>query len=132
LNNDSETKILIIDDQEGIRQLLREVFKDSGYSIFTAANGKEALEIASSEKPQLAMLDMKLPGMNGIQILEQLKKTNPDLKVIMMTAYGDAQTVNKAIGLGAICCMFKPFDIFEVKSRVNEILLERQHDCCLS
>ena len=79
-------EILIVDDQPGIRLLLNEVFKKEGYVTHLAPNGVEALKIFDQQHIDCVLLDMKIPGMNGIEILQKLKEKNKDLPVMMMTA----------------------------------------------
>lgn len=115
-------KVLIVDDQNGIRILLMEVFGSEGYETFQAANGKIALEIVEKESPDLVLLDMKIPGMDGLEILKYLKAMNPDIKVIMMTAYGELDMIKEATELGALMHFTKPFDIDEMRIAVNQQL----------
>lgn len=115
-------KILIVDDQMGIRILLSEVFRKEGYETFLAANGKEALEILQSDKPDLVLLDMKIPGMDGLEILRRIRQVNTTIKVIMMTAYGELDMIQEALALGALRHFTKPFDIDEIRFEVNDIL----------
>lgn len=115
-------KVLIVDDQNGIRILLMEVFGSEGYETFQAANGKIALEIVEKEPPDLVLLDMKIPGMDGLEILKHLKTMNPDIKVIMMTAYGELDMIKEATELGALMHFTKPFDIDEMRFAVNKQL----------
>lgn len=114
-----EKKVLIVDDQNGIRILLMEVFSSEGYTTFQAANGKLALEIVKNELPDLVLLDMKIPGMDGLEILKHIKAENPDIKVIMMTAYGELDMIKEATELGALMHFTKPFDIDEMRLAVN-------------
>ncbi len=115
-------KLLIVDDQFGIRILLNEVFEKEGYVTFQAANGKSALQIVRNENPELVLLDMKIPGMDGLEILKHTKKINPNIKVIMMTAYGELDMIKEASELGAITHFTKPFDIDELRDEVNKHL----------
>ncbi|SPY21540.1 sporulation initiation phosphotransferase F (stage 0 sporulation protein F) [Paenibacillus polymyxa] len=115
-------KVLIVDDQNGIRILLMEVFGSEGYETFQAANGKIALEIVEKEPPDLVLLDMKIPDMDGLEILKHLKSMNPDIKVIMMTAYGELDMIKEATELGALMHFTKPFDIDEMRIAVNKQL----------
>ncbi|QNV55030.1 response regulator [Paenibacillus polymyxa] len=115
-------KVLIVDDQNGIRILLMEVFGSEGYETFQAANGKIALEIVEKEPPDLVLLDMKIPGMDGLEILKHLKTMNPDIKVIMMTAYGELDMIKEATELGALMHFTKLFDIDEMRIAVNKQL----------
>src|SRR6478736_3612756 len=107
-------KILIVDDQFGIRILLNEVFQKEGYQTFQAANGVQALEIVTNHDPDLVLLDMKIPGMDGIEILKRMKVINPDIRVIIMTAYGELDMIQEAKELGAITHFAKPFDIDDI------------------
>lgn len=116
-------KVLIVDDQYGIRVLLYEVFGKEGYETFQAANGKQALEIVKNESPDLVILDMKIPGMDGLEILKEIKKINTDIKVIMMTAYGELDMIKEATELGAITHFTKPFDIDELRLAVKSQLI---------
>lgn len=112
-------KVLIVDDQNGIRILLMEVFSSEGYTTYQAANGKTALEIVEKHTPDLVLLDMKIPGMDGLEILKHIKEMNPSIKVIMMTAYGELDMIKEATELGALMHFTKPFDIDEMRVAVN-------------
>lgn len=115
-------QLLIVDDQQGIRLLLNEVFKREGYTTFLAANGIEALELAEKVKPDGVLLDMKIPGMDGIEILKRLKLRTPDMPILMMTAYGELDLIKEAMDLGASHYFTKPFDIYELRDAVNDML----------
>ena len=79
--------ILLVDDEEGIRLLYREEFEEEGYAVATASNGEEALETFNQEQPDLVILDINMPGMNGIEVLRRMKEINPNLPVILSSAY---------------------------------------------
>lgn len=115
-------KVLVVDDQNGIRMLLVEVFSSEGYQTFQASNGKLALEVVRQEKPDLVLLDMKIPGMDGLEILKHIKRIDPEIKVIMMTAYGELNIINEATAIGALMHFTKPFDIDELRVAVNQQL----------
>ncbi|MEH6943627.1 response regulator [Bacillus sp. JJ722] len=115
-------KILIVDDQYGIRILLNEVLQKVGYKTYQAANGVQALEIAKEHSPDLVLLDMKIPGMDGIEILKRMKDYDPNIAVIIMTAYGELDMIQKAKDLGAITHFAKPFDIDDIRNAVNKYL----------
>lgn len=115
-------RLLIVDDQQGIRLLLNEVLKKEGYVTYLAAKGLEALKYADEQDMDCVLLDMKIPGMDGIEILRRLKEKFPKLPVFMMTAYGELDVVQEALNLGAIRYFTKPFDIFEVRDEVNKAL----------
>ncbi|AHD07585.1 response regulator [Paenibacillus larvae] len=119
-----KNKVLIVDDQNGIRVLLMEVFNNEGYETFQAPNGKTALEIVRKEAPDLVLLDMKIPGMDGLDILKHIKNIDSSIKVIMMTAYGELDMIKEATELGAIMHFTKPFDIDEMRQAVQQQLSE--------
>ena len=113
-------KILIVDDQFGIRILLNEVLQKEGYDTFQAANGLQALEILNDHIPNLVLLDMKIPGMDGIEILKRMRVLQPDIKVIIMTAYGELDMIQEAMDLGALTHFAKPFDIDDIRKAVEK------------
>ncbi|MBL5767541.1 response regulator [Heyndrickxia sporothermodurans] len=117
-----EEKILIVDDQFGIRILLNEVLQKEGYKTFQAANGAQALEITKKYAPDLVLLDMKIPGMDGIEILKRMKVLDPDIRVIIMTAYGELDMIQEAKDLGALTHFAKPFDIDDIRKAVKDHL----------
>jgi CheY-like chemotaxis protein len=80
-------KILLVDDEEGIQMLYREELQDAGYTVISAYTGEEGLEKVKSESPDLVILDIQMPGMNGIETLRQMKMDNPDLPIILSSAY---------------------------------------------
>jgi two-component system response regulator (stage 0 sporulation protein F) len=83
----SKKRILVVDDEEGIQLLYREEFEDEGYEIISAYNGDEALTIFREQTPDLVILDINMPGMNGIEVLRRMKETHPNLPVILSSAY---------------------------------------------
>ncbi|MCA0988970.1 response regulator [Guptibacillus algicola] len=115
-------KILIVDDQYGIRILLNEIFQKEGYQTYQAANGVQALDIVKNEDPDLVILDMKIPGMDGLEILKRIKKMEARALVIIMTAYGELDMIHQAMDLGAITHFPKPFDIDEITEAVKKEL----------
>ncbi len=115
-------KILVVDDQLGVRRLLFETFKEDQHEVQMAANGAEALQLLKNYGPDLILMDMKMPGMNGIETLRQIRTSDQGIRVIMMTAYGDAQNMEQAKDLGILHYMGKPFDLFELRDRVREML----------
>ncbi|MDR7073874.1 two-component system response regulator (stage 0 sporulation protein F) [Fictibacillus barbaricus] len=115
-------KILIVDDQYGIRILLNEIFQKEGYKTYQAANGVQALSIVEKDRPDLVILDMKIPGMDGLEILRRVKKHDETIQVIIMTAYGELDMIHEAMNLGAITHFAKPFDIDEIRAAVRKEL----------
>lgn len=114
--------ILIVDDQQGIRMLLNEVFKKEGFTTYLAANGFDAIKIAQENTLDCVLLDMKIPGMDGLEILARLKEDHPELPVMMMTAYVEQHMMDRANELGVMKYFTKPFNIFEVRDEVNKLV----------
>jgi two-component system NtrC family response regulator len=102
--------ILIVDDEKNYLLVLSAVLEDEGYEVLTAPDGAEALEIQKSSDLDLVVTDMKMPGMDGIDLLEQVKARDPDLPVIMMTAHGTVDKAVEAMQKGAYSYILKPFD----------------------
>ncbi|WP_458411645.1 response regulator [Schinkia sp. CFF1] len=115
----SSKKLLIVDDQYGIRILLNEVFQKEGYQTFQASNGMQALQIVEQDRPDLVLLDMKIPGMDGIEILKRLKEIDQTIEVFIMTAYGELDMIQQAKDLGARTHFAKPFDIDDIRAAVK-------------
>ncbi len=107
-------KILVVDDEKLIRWLLVESLIANNYEVLSADTGTKALELAGEEIPDLVMLDINLPDIDGIETLERLKQINRDGQVIMMTAYGTVETAIKTMKLGAYDYINKPFNMDEV------------------
>lgn len=122
------TKLLVVDDQMGVRRLLFEAFKEEGYSIELATSGHEAVEKVKAVIPDIILMDMKMPGMNGLETLHEIKKIYDDILVIMMTAYGELEIVAEAMKLGIKEYVTKPFDINELRELVKKVLNENK-DC---
>lgn len=116
--------ILVVDDQMGVRRLIQEVFREVGYRVATAAHGQEAMALCSMEMPDLVLLDMKMPVMDGVETLRSMRHLYPELPVIFMTAVGDGERVNEVLSLGARNFISKPFDVFELRRLVSEVLGE--------
>jgi DNA-binding response OmpR family regulator len=116
-------KILIIDDESGIRQVLNKFFKIKGIETLEAENGEQALQIANSEDFSIALLDMGLPGMDSLVLLEKLLEINPKLIVIMMSGGQENEKIKKAQELGSNGFMMKPFDFSELESNVISKLI---------
>lgn len=115
-------KVLIVDDQYGIRILLKEILEREGYMVFLAANAKQAIGIIEKEAPHLVLLDLKLPGTSGVELLKIIQLINSQVVPIMMTAYEELNLINEAKRNGAIAHFKKPFDIKEVRKMIKESL----------
>ena len=102
--------ILIIDDEIGPRESLRMLFKDD-YKVFPAYSGQEGIEILKNNTVEIVILDLKMPGMSGIETLEKIREIDEKIPVIILTGYGTMDTAKRAIHLGAVEFLSKPFDI---------------------
>jgi DNA-binding NtrC family response regulator len=122
---DEKTKLLIIDDDPKVSWILREGLEDE-YDILTASDGIEGIQVASKERPSLILLDIKMPGMNGIDVLRKLKKSDLPSDVIMLSGQGETQVVVDCIKLGAAEFINKPFDVKEVGLHLQNALRRRQ------
>ncbi|MCF8011281.1 MAG: response regulator [Clostridiales bacterium] len=111
-------KILVADDQPGVLRLLQEILEEDGYDVITARDGRQILELISREPPGLILMDLKMPGMDGKQVLEELKKTDRKIPVIVMTAY-DKNEIVEDINLEIKYYLRKPFDLEEIRSVIK-------------
>jgi DNA-binding NtrC family response regulator len=114
--------ILIVDDEKDLCTILSDSLSRDRYRVVTAFNGKMGLQLVKKEKPDLILLDIKMPGMDGIEVLRKIKKMKQEIVVIMFTAYGTLETARKAMKLGAYDYVTKPVDLFLLKSLVKEVL----------
>lgn len=119
-------KILIMDDEPALRNIVYNILKPLGHQMFTAEDGKQAIEIAHKEIPDLAMLDMRVPDMDGLEVLAELKKINPSIRAIMLSGFGDVDTAVGALKQGAFDYISKPFKVDEVMKVVNKALAAGQ------
>lgn len=126
--SDSPATILVIDDQPGIRRLLTEVLQDEGFHVITAANGYEGIQLAQNSNPNVILMDMKMPGMDGIEALRELKRQGQGDQVIMMTAYGELDMVNEAREAGMRDYITKPFDIMSLCRIIHDSIGDTMDD----
>ena len=114
--------VLIVDDEPSILQSLGGLLSDEGFEVMTAYNGYEALKIVDAESPDLVLLDIWMPGMDGMETLREIKKENPFIQVIMITGHGNIDTAVKATKLGAYDFIEKPLSIDRVIVAINNAL----------
>ena len=118
-NKTDKTRVLVVDDEPKILRVIEIKLRKSGYEVITAGRGEEALRLAAVEKPDVMVLDLLLPGMDGFQILEQVR-TFSDLPVLILTA--KSGTSHAAMNLGANDFLGKPFDPDELVRRIEGLL----------
>ncbi len=114
--------VLVVDDESLIRWSLRERLTAAGYAVLEAETGPEALDVVSRETVSLVLLDLSLPGLNGLGVLEHVKKDHPSCPVILMTAFDSPGSAERALALGAAHFMTKPFDFDRIVRLVGEEL----------
>lgn len=111
---------LIVDDEFAIRDNLEQLLKISDYDTVVAADGQEALERAAEQEFEVVLLDIRMPGLSGLDVLRQLRSDHPDIAVIMVTAVGDVETSVEACKLGAYDYVLKPFNLDDILMRVEK------------
>jgi DNA-binding NtrC family response regulator len=115
-------KILVVDDEHLIRWSLEQNLKKQGYEVMTAASGEDALKLLKDESPDLMLLDIQLPGIDGLTVLERVKELEEDIIVIMVTALGVLETAVKAMRMGAFDYINKPFNLDELAIVIKKAL----------
>ncbi len=118
-----EKQLLLVDDEDGIRKILGISLADRGYEVFTAGDGNEAMKIFREKKPPIILTDIKMPGMDGIELLKTIKKENPDAEVIMITGHGDMDLAIESLKYDATDFITKP-----IEDEVLEIALKRAEE----
>ena len=125
----SQPVILVVDDEAGVRQSLQMVFNKS-YRVIEASAADEAFQKVADESPDVVLLDIMMPGTDGLAVLKQIRSVNGDCQVIMLTGLNTARTAFAAKGTGAFDYVTKPFDVEELRLRVEhaleKVLLSRE------
>jgi two-component system response regulator (stage 0 sporulation protein F) len=111
-------KLLIVDDETDIREFARNFFKKRKIEVFVASGGRQALDVVAQENPNLILLDVRMEEMTGIEVLRELRKSNPSVKVIMVSGVEDEETIKEANALGVIGYIHKPFILEELEKIV--------------
>jgi two-component system response regulator HydG len=121
----AKTNILVVDDLRSIRLTLGGILEDKGYNVVSAENGYQAIEAVKKTHFDAIFMDIKMPGINGIQTFREVKKIDPKAVVIMMTAYSVEDLVREALEEGAYAIVYKPFDIDKIITIIEELLHEK-------
>jgi CheY-like chemotaxis protein len=119
------SKVLVVDDLKNMRCTLRGILEDKGYCVVTAENGYQAIESVKGNHFDVIFMDIKMPGMNGVQAFSEIKRLDPKVMVIMMTAYDEKDLAEKALKQGARTCLCKPFDMEQVFSLLDDSTIVR-------
>jgi CheY-like chemotaxis protein len=112
-------KILVVDDEKGIRELFVDVLKRAGHSVVTAHDGLSGIEAARSGEIDIIFLDIKMPGINGVEALRQIRSFSPHTKVVMITGYARDEHLNEAMQMDVFNCLAKPFSVRDVVDLVK-------------
>ena len=104
-------RVLVVDDELFVGDLMQEYLTLSGYSVTAVSSGEDALAIFPELKPQVVILDIRMPGMSGMDVLKTIKQDKPETGVIMLSAYGDPDTIVEALGAGADHYLQKPVNL---------------------
>ena len=116
-----KASILICDDESGVRESLKLIL-ESEYNLSYVTHGKDAVEFVKKHNPDLAILDIKMPHLNGLDALRAIKRAKPRVRILMITGYESSDVATQAINLGADDYLTKPFDRKRVRSKVETLL----------
>ena len=120
--SDNRAKIMVVDDDEGMRVTLEGIFEDEGYSVIGVADGYRAIEMAKGTPFALIFMDIKMPGINGLETYREIKKISPRSVVVMMTGFSVEELVKDALEEGAYAVIYKPFGMLQIIDIVQEVL----------
>ncbi len=123
----SNGSILIVDDDAAPREALGMILKPM-YDVHTVENGQEAINFISQKKVDLVTLDLNMPGLSGIEVLQEIKKLKPDVEVLIVTAYGTLRSAQEAIRLGARDFISKPFNVADIMAVVSKAFEQRSYN----
>ncbi|MFH1860514.1 MAG: response regulator [bacterium] len=119
-------KILIVDDEKDLADILGAILQLEGHEITTVSDGYQAIEEAKNTNFDLIMMDIRLPEMNGVETFIRIKKINPTVKVVMMTGFAVEDLIEEAINHGAYACIHKPFDLKKVIEIIQKVISENK------
>jgi DNA-binding NtrC family response regulator len=122
----AQTKVLLVDDEKEFASALAERLQLRNYEVKSASNALEALGIVNSFLPDVVLLDLKIPGMDGIETLKAIKKFDSTIEVIMLTGHGDTRSVEEGMKSGAFEYIMKPVDIGELTIKINKAWQKKQ------
>lgn len=115
-------KLLIVDDEKNMRWAISRALEKEGYEIYEASNGQEGIAIFERNRPDVMLLDLKMPVMDGMETLKKIRETNTTTPILMLTAHGTMETAIEAMKLGAMDYLSKPFDVEELKVQIRKAL----------
>lgn len=115
-------KLLLVDDEEDFRRATAQTLQRRGFSVTEAASGEEALAAVRGERPDIVVLDLKMPGLSGIETLQRMRQVEPELPVIILTGHGDFESAVAGIRLSIVDFLQKPVDVDELAGRIRSLL----------
>jgi len=121
-------RILVVDDDESIREVLATILEDNGYTVDTAKNGREAVKKSEAKYYNLALMDIRLPDVEGTRLLTKIKATTPKMRKIIITGYPSLQNAIEALNKGADAYVMKPFDMDNVLKTIKEQLRKQEQE----
>ncbi|HUN66593.1 MAG TPA: response regulator [Bacteroidota bacterium] len=123
-NREMKTRLLVVDDEDDLRDLLTQVLTKTGYEIKTASDGEEAIRILKTNEFDVALLDIQMPKVTGLQVLKHINQHAPHTKAIMLTGYADLKNAMEAREFGARDFISKPYRLDDVLSTIERVLKE--------
>lgn len=121
-------RILVVDDDENIRRVLKAILEDEGYKVESVDTGQKAMELTQKKNFNLALIDVRLPDMEGIELLTKVKDTTPKMRKIIITGYPTLQNAIAAVNKGADAYIVKPFDMDKVLETIREQLKKQEEE----
>ena len=120
----TKSNILVVDDEDALRMVLSSELQSSGYEVGTASDGDEAINQVQSKKFDLVLLDIKMPRVDGFEVLKFIKKNQPNIKVIMLTGFADLKNAIESKKHGAEDFVSKPYDLVDLLTTIERVLSE--------
>jgi len=119
-------RILVVDDEAAMRESLMDWLMEDDYEVSAASNGENAISIVQDKDFEVVLLDLKMPGMDGLETMKRIKEINPEIEIVMMTAYATVDTAVQAMKVGAFDYMVKPFDPDEIEIHIKKIVAHKE------
>jgi two-component system response regulator HydG len=114
--------LLVVDDEEGMRETLTDILEEFGFDVDSARDGREAVDRVGERDYDLLLMDIKMPEMDGVEALMEIKSSKPEIPVVMMTAYADSSAVEEARAQGAQAVVYKPLDLGSLLPMVQKLV----------
>lgn len=125
MNREDNDRLLIVDDEPMISSFLKELLADSGFLVRIAASGEDAITILASEPYDILITDLRMPGMDGMELISRARQQHPGLQCMLITGHGDLDTTAAAKRCGAVKCFCKPLNFDEIEEAVAQVRREK-------